>query len=115
MRALASANLALRFACELGALAALAVSGAEIGDDPAVHVLLGLTLPVLMVAAWAMWVAPRARNRLADPARAGVEVIIFGAAVAALVAAGHVVPAVVLGVAAAVSGALVRVWPEPAA
>ncbi len=113
MAALAGVNLAARFACEMAALAALAVWGAQVGDDPAVKVLLGLTAPLLLAAVWAMWVAPRASRRLPDPARAGVEVVVFGAAVAGLLDAGHPVFAVVLGVAAAVTGALVRVWPEP--
>jgi hypothetical protein len=112
---LASANLALRFVCELAALAALAVWGAQASDDPALQVLLGITAPMAVVAVWGMWVAPRASRRAPDPARAAIEVVVFGAAVAGLVDAGHPALGVALGVLAAVTGALVRVWPEPAA
>jgi hypothetical protein len=115
MGAPASANLVVRFLCELAALAALAVWGAQASDDPALRVLLGITLPMIVVAVWGTWVAPRASRRVADPWRAGIEVLVFGAAVAGLVDAGHAGFGIALGVLAAVTGALVRVWPEPAA
>ena len=83
--ALASANLVVRFLCELAALAALAVWGAQASDDPALQVLLGISAPLLVVAVWGMWVAPRASRRARDPWRAGMEVLVFGAAVAGLV------------------------------
>ena len=67
MRALASANLVMRFLCELAALAALAVWGAQASDDPALQVLLGLSAPLLVAAVWGMWVAPRASRRVPDP------------------------------------------------
>ena len=115
MGALASANLVVRFVCELAALAALAVWGAQASDDPALQVLLGFSAPLLVASVWGMWVAPRASRRAADPWRAGIEVLVFGAAVAGLVDAGHAGFGIALGVVAAVTGALVRVWPEPAA
>ena len=49
MRALASANLVVRFLCELAALAALAVWGAQASDDPALQVLLGITVPTAIL------------------------------------------------------------------
>jgi predicted lysophospholipase L1 biosynthesis ABC-type transport system permease subunit len=113
--AIASANLVARFLCELAALAALAVWGAQASDDPAVKVLLGVTAPLLLAAVWGMWVAPRSARRAPDPLRAGIEVLVFGAAVAGLVDAGHTAFAVALAVLAAITGALVRVWPEPGA
>jgi len=115
MSALASANLVARFLCELAALASLAVWGAQASDDPALAVLLGISAPLLVACVWGMWVAPRASRRAPDPARAGIEVLVFGAAVAGLVDAGHAGFAIALGVLAAITGALVRVWPEPVA
>jgi hypothetical protein len=111
---LAQANLALRFGCELAAFAALAVWGAHVGDSTAVQVLLAILAPVIAIAVWGVWVAPKAKRRAPDPARAGIEVLVFGAAVLGLVDAGHPALAAGLGVLAAVSGTLVRVWPEPA-
>ena len=102
MRALASANLVVRFLCELAALAALAVWGAQASDDPAVQVLLGIAVPMIMIAVWGMWVAPKASRRVPDPWRAGIEVLVFGAAVAGLVDAGHAGFGIALGVLAAV-------------
>ena len=76
-------------------------------------VLLGIALPLVVVAIWGAFVAPRARRRLRDPARFAVELVIFAAATAALVAVDQVVLAVVYAVVAVATAALARVWPEP--
>ena len=34
-------------------------------------------LPVVAALVWGRWVAPRSGHRLADPARAGVELVLF--------------------------------------
>src|SRR4029453_1951159 len=98
MGAPASANLVVRFLCELAALASLAVWGAQASDDPALQVLLGVSAPRLVAAGWGIGVAPRASRRVPDPRRAGIEVLVFGAAVAGLVDAGHAGFGVALGV-----------------
>jgi hypothetical protein len=115
MPAVGAANLVVRFLCELSALAALAVWGAQAGGSTALNVVLAVGAPLLAAAIWGAWVAPRAGRRAPDPARALIEVVVFGAAVAGLVAAGHAGLGIGLGALAAISGALVRVWPEPAA
>jgi hypothetical protein len=95
---------AVRFAAELGMLAALAYVGWRIAAGSQA---LGLTLAVLLVAVaatvWGRWVAPRAEGRLEDPARLVVELALFGAAVVGLAAVGAWVPAVALSVAYGVS------------
>jgi Protein of unknown function (DUF2568) len=115
VRVVAAVNLAVRFACELAALAALAVWGAQVGDSVVVQVALAVAAPLIAATLWGLWVAPKAARRLPDPARAGVELVVFGAAVAGLFAAGHPTAAVILAVLSAISASLVRVWPEPAA
>jgi len=70
-------------------------------------------VPAGVVAVWGAFVAPRARRRLRDPARFAVELVIFAAATAALVAVDQVVLAVVYAVVAVATAALARVWPEP--
>jgi hypothetical protein len=108
-----TANLVLRFVCELAALIALAWWGFSLGS--VVGVLVGLVVALAAAGLWGAFIAPRAPRRLADPARFAVELVVFGAATAALVALDHVLLAVVFAVAAIVTAALTRVWPEPVA
>lgn len=100
---------ALRFAAELGMLAALAYIGWRLAQG---NQALGITLAVVLVAlaatAWGRWVAPRAGNRLEDPARLAVELVLFGAAVLGLVALGAWVTAAVLAVGYAASAPVGR-------
>jgi hypothetical protein len=108
---IASVNLALRFlVAELGALAAFVWWGLDRGGFA---VVLGLAAAAVVVLLWGAFVAPRARRRLADPARLVLEVVIFAAATAALVDIGHPVLAAAFLVVAILTTALVRVWPEP--
>jgi hypothetical protein len=90
------ANDVLRFTLEMSMLAALAYAGFEIGEG-AVGWVLGLGLPVLAATLWGIFLAPKSERRVGDPARLAMEVLIFGGAVAALLAAGHAEFAVVLG------------------
>lgn len=88
-----------RFASELGMLAALGVGGWTLGAPAGavLGVLLAAALPVLAAVVWGRWVAPRASRRLQDPARLGVEVVLFGAAAGGLALSGRVGWAVALG------------------
>lgn len=95
---------AVRFAAELGMLAGLAYVGWRIAEDSqAVALLLAVVLVAVAATVWGAWVAPRATNRLEDPARLAVELVLFGATVAGLLVVGAVTAAVVLGLAYLVS------------
>ena len=104
---MSAANLTVRFACELAVLAAVGWWGWQQSR------VLGFLLPVLVAIGWGVAIAPKARRRLRDPARFALELIVFAAATAALVSVGHAAAAAIFAVAAVLSGALVRVWPEP--
>jgi hypothetical protein len=97
-------NLAVRFACELAALAALAWWGWPLA---------GIGAAIVVAVIWGLFVAPRARRRLPDPYRLGVELVIFAFATAGFWVVGRHTVAVVFPVAAVGSALLVRVWPEP--
>ena len=113
MRALASLNLALRFlVAELGALAALALWAIDAFAGIAAA-LVAAGLVGLVAVVWALFVSPKADRRLRDPARFGLELVIFTVATAALLDAGYVVPAIVYAPLAVVTAALIRIWPEP--
>ena len=86
---MAALNLALRFLLELCALAALSYWGFVTGEGWSMQFLLGLGAPLLAAAAWGAFVAPKARWLAKGPWRLLVEVIVFGSAAAALLAAGQ--------------------------
>jgi hypothetical protein len=102
-----AANLALRFACELAALVAVGWWGWTVSP------VLGIVLPLVVATVWGAFIAPKARRRLPDPDRLGIELVIFAAATACLVAVGQAAAAVVFAAAATVTALLVRKWPEP--
>jgi hypothetical protein len=82
-------NLGLRFALELAAIAALIVFAFSLDAGTAVRVLVALATAGLFIAVWGRWCAPNSDHRLDDPARLGVEVVVFAAAAVALAAAGE--------------------------
>jgi hypothetical protein len=104
--------LALRFASELAALAALAVAGVDAVDGVA-SVALAVALPLAAAAAWGRYVAPASSRRLKDPGRAVVELVIFTAATAGLLSAGHPILAVLLAITVAITAPAARRY-EPA-
>jgi hypothetical protein len=100
--------LTVRFGSELAMLALLAVVGARAGSGVVWSVLLGVAAPLAAAAVWGVAVAPKARRRLPDPARLVVELVLFAATAAGLVAVGLAVAAVLFVVAAVGSALLVR-------
>lgn len=85
-----AANLAVRFFLELSALAALAYWGWGVSW------VLAVAAPAAWIALWATFGSPKARVQLGGAPRVGFEALVFGAAAAALWAAGQAVLAVVL-------------------
>jgi Protein of unknown function (DUF2568) len=96
-----AANLALRFVLELAALAGLAEGGDAVAGWPAAAVAV-----VAGAVAWGLWCAPRARRRLAQPARTGVEAAVFGLGAAGYAAGGSTLIAIVFVVLALANWAL---------
>lgn len=84
--------LAVRFLAEIGMLVCLGIGGWQLGDSLLVSVVLTVVLPLVAAVVWGRWVAPRASRRLPDPARLGVEVTLFAAALLAVMGA-HPSPA----------------------
>jgi hypothetical protein len=111
--ALQGANSAVRFVLELSAIAAVAYWGVEAGSG-IWGWLLAVGAAALVIAVWALFLSPKATVELAQPLRLGLEFAVFGAAALALAAAGQGALAVVLAVAAAISGTLNYVWNPPA-
>jgi hypothetical protein len=78
----------VRFAAELGMLAALGYGGWHLVEPVALSVVLALALPLAAATVWGRWIAPRAGHRLADPAKLAVEVILFATTAGLLALAG---------------------------
>jgi hypothetical protein len=98
MRAL---NLALRFALEVCALAALAYGGWHVPGPIWFRILLAVALPLVAAIVWGRWVAPKASHPIPDPQRLIPEWVVFGGATVALAATGHPILAALLAVLAA--------------
>lgn len=93
------AGLGVRFALELGALAADAYWGWQAWDSPWRYVLV-VVAPLLAATAWGVFNVPGDKSRsgqapvpVPGPVRLAVEIAVFGTAVAALAAAGATVAA----------------------
>ncbi len=112
MSVLKSANLALSFILELGALAALAYWGSQTGQGLGFAILLGGGAPLLAAVAWGLFAAPRAAVLVPTAVRMGVEVAFFALATVALAAAGQPTLAAVFGITALVSWGLSYLWQQ---
>ncbi len=95
MSAVRAVTLGVRFLCELGMLAALAIWGAHVGEGPWA-VALAVGAPLAAAAIWGAFVAPKARWPVPLGARVAIELVLFGAASLALWSAGPPVLAIVL-------------------
>ena len=103
---------AVKFGLELAAFAAFAYWGASVGSG-LLSILFAAAAPALAITLWARFAAPRSQRRLPTASRIPFELSIFALAVAALLATGAAIAALVLAVLAAASTALLthfRQW-----
>jgi len=112
MEALKSANLGLRLLLELAALAALGYWGFHTGKAMWVRWVLALGAPILAAVLWVTFVAPESWIAVSEPVRLGVEVVVFGAAVAGLARSGRITLAVVLAALVLINRTLMLVWDQ---
>jgi Protein of unknown function (DUF2568) len=76
-------NDGLRFLLELVVLLSLGYWGYQVTNSPLRWVLL-VVAPLVAAVVWSIWVAPKSSSALRDPWRLLLELVVFGAAVAAL-------------------------------
>lgn len=98
---MAVVNDGVRFLLELCVLASLGYWGFTTADG-LMRWALGIGTPLLAAVTWAVFVSPRASVAIGDPARLMLELLIFGAGVAAVAAAGRPQLAVAFGIVVAV-------------
>jgi hypothetical protein len=87
-----AANLALKFALELAALAAFAYWGTSL-HGTAISALAAVAAPLAMIVLWGTFAAPRAQHRLSTAIRIPFELAVSALAAGALLAADARVPA----------------------
>lgn len=100
--------LAVRFGLELAALVALGYWGFETGDGTVTKIVLGLGAPLVAAVLWGLFVSPKARFQ-SPASKAVFELVVFVAAVLALVDADQTGFAIAFAVVAILDSALVRV------
>jgi hypothetical protein len=105
-----TANVALRFLLELATLGALGFWGFQTGTNRPAQVALLVGAPLLAAVVWGVFVAPASPRELPDPLRLVVELVVFGAATAGLLAAGRPAVGVVFALVVVVNALLLRVW-----
>lgn len=107
---LKNANLGLAFLLELGVLAALAFWGFSTGSGTLAKIILGIGLPVVAIAIWALFGAPQATWHLNGIWRLILQIIFFGSAAVALYAAGQRVWGIVFALLFVVNTTLLYAW-----
>lgn len=105
-----SANLALRFLLELGALAAFAYWGGTIQASALTREIAAIVLPLAVALFWAVFVSPKARFPTGLRGRAGLGLIVFLLASCALASRDHRGVAIVYGALGVLSTILLIVW-----
>ncbi|WP_410606999.1 YrdB family protein [Amycolatopsis sp. lyj-109] len=101
--------LTVRFLTELALLGGLALAGTQLGSGVALAVVDAVLLPVAAAALWGLFVAPRARRRLPEPARFLLEFVLFAGTGVVLALVGWLVAGLVVAVAGIGIAALTRV------
>jgi hypothetical protein len=112
MTAIKAVNLAIRFLLELCVLVALGYWGFQTGQSTLTRVGLGLGAPLVAAIVWGTFISPRAAIPVSLPARLLLELIVFGAAVVALAAAGQRTLAWVLALVVVINEVLLYAWEQ---
>ncbi len=103
-------NLALAFLLELGVLVALGYWGFQTGQGTIAQIALGIGVPVIDIAVWAVFGAPRSARRLRGPWLLLLRLVFFGAGAVALYAAGQQSLGIAFALVAAINLILVYAW-----
>ena len=91
--------LTVRFLTELVLLGGLALAGSQLGGGVLPAIVDAVLLPAAAAAIWGLFIAPRARRRLPEPARFLVEFVLFGVTGVVLVLLGWLVTGIVVAAA----------------
>ncbi|HEY6411169.1 MAG TPA: YrdB family protein [Ktedonobacteraceae bacterium] len=109
---LKNANLILAFLLELCVLVTLGYWGLQTGQGMIAKIGLAIGAPVVAVVIWALFGAPKAVWPLLGLWHLIVDVVFFGAAAVALLAAGQRQLAVAFALVVVINHILVYVWAQ---
>lgn len=112
MPAVRALNLVLRFVLELALLVVFGYWGFTSGAAPVLRIVLAIGLPAFAAVVWGTFLAPASRRRLAMLLRLVAELILFGAAAAALVSRGQTPWAMALALTYALNRLLMLAWKQ---
>lgn len=87
-------NLGIRFALELFLLVSLAIASFNVFNNQTLKWTATIGLPVIAMAIWGVFIAPKSNNLLDQPYRLIVELVLFGGASFLLYKAGYPVAAI---------------------
>jgi hypothetical protein len=111
--ALKGANLALRFLLELVALGAFAYWGFTLPNASTIfRIIIGLGAPILAATLWGFFAAPKSARRLHGAPYHAFEIVFFGLAVVALIAAGSTALGMILAVLVVINLILIEIWDQ---
>jgi hypothetical protein len=110
MNTLKMANLALRFALEICLLVALGSWGWNAGGTLPLKLLLAVGAPLAAAVVWGLFIAPRATIAVPLGVWLLLQLLLFGLALAGLVAAGHPALAIAFAIALAFNATLLYIF-----
>lgn len=105
-----TANLAARLVLELCALAALSYWGFHLDRPRMARIVVGIGAPLAAAVAWALFASPNTPIPLTDTVKLAIQLLVFGAATAALIRVGSPRLAVVFASVAIANAALIALW-----
>jgi len=106
------ANLLARFLLELCVLASLGYWGVHTGAGPLAKFGLGIGAPLMAALIWGMFLSPRAAIPVHGIWHLLLEIAVFGAAAAALYAAGHPALSLAFILIAVANRVLMYIWQQ---
>ncbi|HEY9227856.1 MAG TPA: YrdB family protein [Gemmatimonadaceae bacterium] len=112
MAALRVINLGVRFLLELAALAIFGYWGATLAAGVVLRTTAAVVLPLAVAVCWGIFISPKARVPTGRLGRAGLGLLVFLAAAAALYTRGHVAPAATFAVVAVASSVILYILPQ---
>lgn len=109
MNSLKLINMGIAFFLEIAMLVAFGMWGFHM-KEVVMRWLVGIGLPVVIMIAWGIWMAPNASQRISWPWQPLIAVLLFLLAAVALWASGHKTSSVVMAIVTIINTVGVFLW-----
>ena len=110
MEIIKATNLGLAFFIELAMVAAFAYWGFHIKSTTMVHFLVGIGVPILVMAFWGVFLSPKANYHLGLPLKTTLKFVLFALGSAGLYVSNKKTLGIILFVTFTVNEVLALVW-----